>query len=196
MNQIELTKRRYIETILPWRLRALRNAYLSICIVEKYPEGGEFECRVNGALTLKGKSTALTNPPIEMGLIHSRVLLEFLGLKVDKGTLSEAVKRGDDINIQSFGFQKVTKDQALSPCTEDKRKAEAAFVKTITAANKTIAHSTETVGLDRAAVNSYLICCKAIPVLFNLYFYRPQRIEFPNIDLEWWAGAPAAAVAR
>ena len=118
-----------------------------------------------------------------MGLIHSRVLLEFLGLGVEQGRLSKANKRKDDINIESFGLAIVTSDQALSPCTEDKKKAEAAFVQTITAANKLIAHSTEVVDLTNEEVDSYLICCNVIPVLFNQYFYKPLRIESPKIDL-------------
>ena len=179
---MDQTLKRYIETILPWRLKALRIARHMISFVEQYPEGGEYECRVKGELRLDGKSTAITNPPIEMGLIHSRVLLEFLGLRVKQGRLSKANKRKDDINIESFGLAIVTSDRALSPCTEDKTKAEAAFVQTITAANKLV-HSTERVDFGGDAVNSYFICCNAIPVLFYLYFYEPLRIEFPKIDL-------------
>ena len=97
--------------------------------------------------------------------------------------MSKANKRKDDINIENFNLKIVTSDRALSPCTEDKTKAEAAFVQTITAANKLVAHSTEMVDLGGDEVNSYLIYCNAIPVLFNLYFYEPLRIEFPKIDL-------------
>ena len=183
MNQMDQTLERYIETILPWRLNALRNARLFISFVKQYPEGGESECRVKGKLKLAGKSTVITNPSLVMGLIHSRVLLGFLGLRVaSEGTLSKAYKHKDDINIESFGLAIVTSNHALLPCTEDKEKAEAAFVQTITAANKLVAHSTEMVDLSSDAVNSYFICCTAIPVLFNLYFYKPLGIEMPNID--------------
>ncbi len=182
---MDQTLERYKETILPWRLNALRIARVFLCFVEQYPEGGEYECRVKGKLKLEGKSTAITDPSMVMGLIHSRVLLEFLGLRVaSEGTLSKANKRKDDINIESFGLAIVTRSKALSPCTEDedKGKAEAAFVQTITAANKLVAHSTEMVDLSSEAVNSYIMCCTAIPVLFNLYFYKPLGIEMPNID--------------
>ena len=180
MNQMDQTLERYIETILPWRLKALPIAKRMISFVEQYPEGGEYECRVKGELKLEGSSTIITGPSIEMGLIQSRVLLEFLGLSVKEGRLSKANKRKDDINIENFNLEIVTSDGALSPCTEDKKKAEAAFVQTIIAANKLVAHSTEMVDLGGDELNSYLICCKAIPVLFNLYFYEPLRIEFPK----------------
>ena len=180
---MEQTLDRYIQEILPWRLKALGSARVLINFFKRYPEGGEYKCRVKGRLKLEGKSTAITGPSMEMGLIHSRVLLEFFGLTVNKeGVLSEVNKRKDDINIESFDLQKVTRTQALSPCTEDKAMAEAAFAKTVTAANKLVAHSTGMVELSSEALNSYLICCKAIPVLFNLYFYKPLGIKFPDID--------------
>ena len=175
--------RKYINTILPWRLNALRNARICLCFVEQYPEGGEYECRVNGKLKLEGTSTAITNPAMELGIIHSRVLLEFLGLRVAKTRqLCVAPKRKHDINIKTFGLEMVTRDQVLSRCTGGKRKAEAAFVETITAANKLVAHSTEMVDLGSDAVNSYLICCDAMPVLFRQYFYDRLKIAFPNIE--------------
>ena len=181
---MDQTLERYItETMLPWRLKALRIARLMISVVEKYPEGGEYECRFKGELKLEGKSTAITNPPIEMGLIHSRVLLEFLGLRVTKeGRLSVANKQTDDINIESFGLRKVDSEQALSCFTGDETKLELVFFQTVTAANKLIAHSTEIVDLGSDSVNSYLKCCDAIPELFRRYFYKPLEIEFPDIE--------------
>ena len=184
MNQMDQTLERYRETILPWRLNALRIAHKFISFVKQYPEGGQYECRVKGKLKLEGKSTAITDPSLVMGLIHSRVLLEFLGLRVaSEGTLGKACKHHkDDINIESFGLAIVTSNDALLPCTEDEKKAEEAFVQTITAANKLVAHSTEMVDLSSEAFNSYFICCTAIPVLFNLYFYERLGIEMPNIE--------------
>ena len=84
---MDQTLKRYIETILPWRLKALRIARHMISFVEQYPEGGEYECRVKGDPKLEGNSNIITYPSIEMGLIHSRVLLEFLGLSVKEGRL-------------------------------------------------------------------------------------------------------------
>ena len=181
---MDQTLERYIQQILPYRLYALRIFRVALLFVEQYPEGGRYECRVKDKLVFEGKSTAITNPSIEMGIIHSRVLLEFLGLGIVKGqTLGEATSRKDDINIKSFGLPIVTREQALSPCTGDKTMAEAAFVETVTAANKLVAHSTEVMDQGSDAVNSYLMCCDAIPVLFKQYFYKPLEMQFPNIDI-------------
>ena len=189
----------YIETMLPWRLRALSIARLMINFVKQYPEGGEYRCIIKGELTeLRGKSTAITNPSIEMGFIHSRALLEFLGLSITKtGSLIKANKQPDDINIESFGgLRTVTREQALSCFTEDRRprrrrpppetRVESVFVQTVKAANKRIAHSTEVVGPMDEELDSYFTCFDAIPKLFRRYFYEPLERQFPNIEISSW----------
>ncbi|MCP4406509.1 MAG: hypothetical protein GY807_01870 [Gammaproteobacteria bacterium] len=158
---------------------------IALSFVEQYPQGGLYECYVDGKLKLKGKSTAITNPSIEMGLIHSRVLLEFLGLKANKAiALCAATPRKTDISIESFGLPKVSIAEALAPCKGDKEKAMRSFAQTITAANKLVAHSTDTIEMDHEAIDSYLMCCSAIPVLFNLHFYIPMGLSMPDIEIE------------
>jgi|GEM_PF-1210709 len=194
---MDSTLEHYLKNVLPYRLYALSTFSLFLSFAEKYPDGGKFECSVDGKTKIQGKSSALTNPSIEMGIIHSRVLLEFLGLKVDSGSgLGEAKARKTDINIQSFGLPKVAKDQALEPCTGDKAQAEKAFVQVITAANKLVAHSTETIEMDTSAINSYLMCSKAIPVLFNLHFYQPLGLSMPDKELTSEPAAPNKAKHR
>jgi len=179
----------YLDHILPYRLYALSTFRLFLSFSEEYSDGGEFECRINGELKIHGSSTAITNPSIEMGIVHSRVLLEFLGLKTNKDLeLIQSQPRKTDVTINSFGLPLVTKEQALVPCTEDKASAEKAFVQIITAANKLVTHSTNILELDSEAIESYLMCSKAIPVLFNLYFYNPLGLPMPDIEL---ASVPA-----
>lgn len=180
----------YLDNILPYRLYALSTFRLFLSFAEAYPDGGTFECSVDGETKIRGKSTALTNPAIEMGIVHSRVLLEFLGLRIDKGSvLGQTSPRKTDINVKDFGLPLVTREQALAPCNGDKTKAEKAFIHIITAANKLVAHSTKTIEMDQEAIDSYLMCSKAIPVLFNLHFYQPLGLPMPDIEL---ASEPAA----
>ena len=189
MSPMDQTQRRYIDTILPWRLKALRIAHWALSFVDQYPEGGEYECKVKGELKLEGKSSAITAPPIEMGTIHSRVLLEFLGLGVnsEKELSEKENRRGDDISIESFDLPRVTKELALSRFTVDRTEnaeaVEAAFVRTVTAANKIIAHSTTTLDYGPEAVMYYAMCCEAIPELFKRYFYEPLKLPFPDIEV-------------
>jgi hypothetical protein len=181
---MEAVLNHYLEKVLPWRLQALSIFGYALSFVEKYPDGGTYECSVDGKLKFQGKSTAITNPSIEMGIVHSRVLLEFLGIRSTKeGTLGKARAQADDITIESFRLPKVTPEQALSPCNGDKTKAEMSIVDTITAANKIIAHSTQRIEMSNDAIDNFLMCRQAIPVLFNLYFYTPLGISMPDIEL-------------
>ncbi|MDF1645209.1 MAG: hypothetical protein P1U80_13630 [Pseudomonadales bacterium] len=181
----------YLDNILPYRLYALSTFRLFLSFVEAYPEGGTFECSVDGQAKIQGKSTALTNPSIEMGIVHSRVLLEFLGLKLNKSNkLGQSTPRKTDITIRDFELPLVTREQALAPCNGDKAKAEQGFVHVITAANKLVAHSTETIGMGQEAINSYLMCSRAIPVLLNLHFYQPLGLPMPDIELDSEPAAP------
>lgn len=174
----------YIKELLPYRLYALGIFKAALSFVEQYPDGGNFECSVDDKLKMQGPSTAITNPSIEMGIIHSRVLLEFLGLKATKKMkLHEAKKQTTDINIECFGLSKVSIENALAPCNGDKDKAEKAFAQTIMTANKLVAHSTNTIEMDHDSINSYLMCCEAIPTLFNLHFYKPLGLSMPNSKL-------------
>jgi hypothetical protein len=175
----------YIDKVLPYRLYALSIFRLFLSFIEEFPDGGDYVCSVDGREIVKGKSTAITNPSIEMGIIHSRVLLEFLGLKLNKdgSRLCNTKPRNTDVSITDYSLPQVTREQVLAPCSGDKNQAEQGFVHIITAANKLVAHSTDIIEIDKDAINSYLMCSKAIPVLFNLYFYQPLKLPMPDIEL-------------
>jgi hypothetical protein len=176
---MEEVLRHYLKVVLPYRLYAIGAFEMALSIVQSNPRGGELECKVDGKLRVKGSSTVLTNPSIEMGIIHSRVLFEFLGLKAPKGRLAQCSARGSDINIESFGLNKVTVEQVLSHCNGDANLAEQNIVNTLTAANKMIAHSTEIIKIDNDSINGYFMTCSALRVLFKTYFYQPQSLEMP-----------------
>ena len=56
-----------------------------------------------GERIMEGNLNAFTNPAIEAGLVHSRALLEFLGLCDKNGTLCNIKKRRrGDVGIEHF----------------------------------------------------------------------------------------------
>ena len=67
-------------------------------------------------MVMEGKATAFTNGAIEAAIIHSRALLEFLGLRgKTEATLSERDwARKDDIVIESAGLRRVSIQEAVS----------------------------------------------------------------------------------
>lgn len=182
----------YLDTIIPYRLYAVRSFRIAMSFVEAYPKGGEYVVKVGDKVKLKGRSTAITNPMIEIGLVHSRVLLEFLGLKAKSATeLGDSfTPQSTDIHIGKYGLSSVTKEDAVKLCTSDKKRAEQALAETITAANKLVAHSTEKIDTDPHAIDSYLIASDAIPVLYNLYFYQKLGLKMPDIEPKKYPAAP------
>lgn len=179
------TLQHYLDTMLPYRIYALGAFEMAIHLVAEFPDGADIECTFDGRAKLHGRSTAITNPSIEMGIVHSRVLLEFLGLKANSEMkLVPTTPRRTDINIESFGLAKVSVEEALAPCNGDKAKAEAALVRTLSAANKLVAHSTDIIKIDNDSIEGHLMTCRAIPVLFNLYFYKKLGLAMPNSKVE------------
>jgi hypothetical protein len=179
---MDKTLQHYLDTTLPYRLHALHAFEVALHLVAEFPSGAELECVFNGKPKIKGRSTAITNPTIEMGIIHSRVLLDFLGLKATSKTqLVTAKKRmPTDICIESFDLDKITIKQVLASCNGNQVVAESAIAITLSAANKLVAHSTDIIKIDNNSIDSHLITCKAIPVLFNLYFYQKLGLPMPN----------------
>jgi hypothetical protein len=175
----------YIDKVLPYRLYAMGAFEMALHLVANYPKGASLVCKFDSQVRIQGSSTIITNPTIEMGIIHSRVLLEFLGIKAKSDTqlLSRLSSRKTDITIESFGLAKVTIENALLPCNGDKTVAEEAMAKTLTAANKLVAHSTELVKIDNDSIANHLVTCKAIPVLFNLYFYKKLGLTMPETEV-------------
>lgn len=184
--------RHYLEKIIPYRLYAIRVFRIALSFVDSYPDGGEYICTVNGEVKLRGRSTAITNPTIEIGIIHSRVLLEFLGLKAsDSSKLNDNFQfRSSDVHIEKYGLSRVTIKDALKPCESNSSRAEQALAETITAANKLVAHSTNRIDMGPEAIESYLIASQAIPVLYNLYFYQKLGIEMPDIEVHKTQSTP------
>ncbi|BEU02543.1 hypothetical protein OAG1_13430 [Agarivorans sp. OAG1] len=179
------TQQHYIETILPYRLYAVGAFEMALHLVAEFPEGADIECTFDGKPKIQGRSTAITNPTIEMGIVHSRVLFEFLGLKLNsKMNLAPTTPRKTDISIESFGLEKVSAEEALAPCNGDKTKAGEAVINTLKAANKLVAHSTDIIKMDNDSIKGHLMTCKAIPVLFNLYFFKKLGLPMPNSEIE------------
>lgn len=182
---MDATLKHYLDAVLPYRLYAISTFNAALKFVREFPEGGIYECSVGGKVKIQGKSTAITNPSIEMGLVHSRVLLEFLGLKAKSHLrLNDTFRsRSSDINIENYGLDRVTIEKAVKPYDGDKNRAERAFAETITAANKLVAHSTEIIQMEPEAVDSFVLTSIAIPVMFDIYFYKPLGVPMPDIEV-------------
>ena len=108
------------------------------------------EVYIDGKRCIEGTHYGLTNPSIEIGIIYSRVLLEFLGLCANPaktGLVQTKDRKADTIRITDFAsdtgpLQKITVQEALvcraGPCAD----TELSLVTVLAHADKAVAHLT------------------------------------------------------
>jgi hypothetical protein len=132
---------------------------------------------------IEGKATAFTNGAIEAAIIHSRALLEFVGLKgksedklVERGTA-----RKDDIVIESTGLQRVSIQDAVAGYAGPASEAEHALAHIIHLANKGLAHTSS--AFASGEVDLLEIAFRGVPTLMLRYFYDPLGISRPNYEI-------------
>lgn len=72
---------------IPYRLEALETLQFAWNWIGESDEPRSVEVFDEGKLKLRGNVAAIANPMIEVGVIHARALLEFLGLCAVSGRL-------------------------------------------------------------------------------------------------------------
>ncbi len=77
-----------IDELISYRLGAVNALTHSLNLCKVFDNPKTIEIYFDNKLTIFGNSNAYTNPVIASGLIHCRVLLEFLGLRLTKNRLS------------------------------------------------------------------------------------------------------------
>jgi hypothetical protein len=154
------------------------------------------EIRFDGKVSIRGLSTAFTNPTIEAGIIHCRALLEFLGLKCAKTDPARLAQRqskmDDDLVIEDFAgshgpLTKVTVAQAVEPYAGSKDEAERALAAVIHTANKGLAHMTSGHLVDLGNLRLFEIASRGVPTLVANHFYVARGLAPPD-----WQVAKAA----
>lgn len=177
--------------MIPYRMQAVHMLNIATRYVMRWDQPQPMEIRFNGEVAIEGRSTALTNPAIEAGIIHCRALLEFLGLRGSKSDPSKlAVRNGkqpDDYVIEDFTgpggpLQRVSIDEALRTYNGPKDEAERALAAVIHCANKAIAHMTSGYLFDLSDIRLYEIASRGVPVLVSNYFYIARGVEAPKYE--------------
>jgi hypothetical protein len=162
---------------IPYRLQAIDTLQFAWAWVGECEEPRQVEVTVDGKVKIRGNVAAIANPMIEVGIIHARALLEFLGLCVKGGRLAQvSSRRPDDIAIEHFSTSTmplciVAPSEALSAYPGPKEEAEQSLVAIFEWANKYLAHLTTGV-LSGEFTDQHLdIACRGIPVLLHNHLY-------------------------
>ncbi len=134
---MEDKERRECMRELRYRLEAVEAFIVAIELKSRLGGPKALEIFIDGKLRIEGNSNAYINPVLEVGLIHCRALLEFLGLCEKNGKLrSIKDRRTDDRGIESLGLPRITAKQITD---DHSRRALLALFRT---ANKGLAHVT------------------------------------------------------
>lgn len=171
---------------IPYRLQALETLQFAWRWIGESETPRRVEVFEEGRLRLRGNVAAIANPMIEVGVIHARALLEFLGLCATNGKLAQIKKhRPDDIAVEHFStpavpLSIVSPSEAISAYQGPNDEAERALVAIFELANKGLAHLT-TENLSAEYTDHHLdIACRGIPVLLHNHLYAKLGMQIPS----------------
>ena len=175
-------------SLLAYRLHAVSIAHFALRHALAWDQTPSIEILFDGQQVVEGKATAFTNGAIEAGIVHSRALLEFLGLSGKSQTeLREVPARSkpDDIAIEQFtGLSKVSIQKAIQSYPGPSEEAEGGLAYVVYLANKGLAHTTSSFTKhDRGSV-LLEVAFRGVPALVCNNFYIPLKIEPPRYELQ------------
>ena len=180
-----------LHRIIPYRMSAVQTFNLALRLRLSWDTAKPMKIYFLDRLVIEGNSNAFTNPVIEAGLIHSRALLEFLGLKASAGTspklTSRVSKRRDDIGIEHFSnsvgpLPLVTPTEAVSSYSGPAAEAEEALVAILHSTNKGLAHVTASLTQSQHQARLFEIASRGIPTLMVRYLYKRLGLAAPKYE--------------
>ncbi|MFZ6817316.1 hypothetical protein [Undibacterium sp. Ji22W] len=175
-----------LERWIPYKLQAVETLQFAWEWINETNEVRDLHIIVNGQLKLRGNVATVANPMIEVGLIHARSLLEFLGLCVQNGKLAQIKKRRpDDVAVEDFStsqypLTKVDPYTILAAYPGPTQEAEDALIAIFELANKGLAHITKE-NFSKLWTDQHLdIACRGIPVLLHNRLYAKLGRNIPK----------------
>lgn len=183
MNNLDNVLKEWI----PYRLDTLKTFQAVWNLANETKERREVQIVVAGRTRFTGNVAMIANPICEIGLIHARSLLEFLGLSLIEGELKtiERKRRPDDIAIEHFkadgiSLERLTPEQALSDYPGDPKDARAAFMAIFEWTNKGVAHLTEGRTSQTYTEDHLKIALNGIEYLVNKHLYAKLGLTIPS----------------
>ncbi|SFI77274.1 hypothetical protein SAMN03080618_01297 [Aquamicrobium aerolatum DSM 21857] len=181
-----MTDEQKIKRLLDHRMQSVATLNWALELRSHWKEAPSIAVYIDGKLMIEGNLNAVTNPMIEVGLVHCRALLEFLGLCDEKGSLGQIKKRrGSDVGVEGFRnadgpLKKVDPEVALSRYEGERSEAERALVQILHVTNKGLAHNTMSLIEDPEDSRLIEIASRGVPALMISYFYTPLGLPKPD----------------
>jgi len=178
-----LTLEEILGVSLPHRLAAIKDASWALDLLPNTASGETVQATIAGDAFLEGNLVVFLEPIVENGFMHTRALLEFLGLVVKNGKLIEVKRRRpSDVAIEHYCFQgesipKVSLEEVFQVINMPRPVVEWALVQICENANKLFAHVTTGEVLAMAMKVQIQVALDAMPKLLGLYLY--ERLGLP-----------------
>ena len=178
--------------VLSWllhRLAAVDMGHIALKHSMSWDNPPSLDIRFDGKQVFEGNAYGFTNGAIEAAIVHSRALLEFLGLGGMSQTKLKELRTGangrnsDDICVEQFAdLTKLKICDALKAYPGEATEAEASLAYVIYLANKGLAHTTSTFSKHEEGSRLLEIAFRGIPILVVNNFYVPLKIEPPPFE--------------
>ena len=171
----------YLTRLLPHRLDALAIAVLMLKFRLKWEEPKSMQIFVDGRLQFEGRTTMFTNATLEIGVLHARALLEFIGLKAKDGLLVQIdpkTRQLDDAAIEKvFGqtgaLPLVSPEDVGAIHPDDSEAAKRAIAQLIVAAHKGLAHTSASYFSNPMNALDILLALELTQRLVEKHVYSP-----------------------
>jgi hypothetical protein len=175
--------------LIEYRLRAVSIGHLALRYSMAWDVPPAMVINFDGRQVIEGKATGFTNGAIEAAIVHSRALLEFIGLTGATSTaLREITRRqhSDDHAIEHFSaLRKVTVGEAVAYYPGAQAEAEAALAYVVYLANKGLAHTTSTFGMRSEGARLLEIAFRGVPRIVCNRFFVARGVAAPEYQLQW-----------
>lgn len=184
----------YISVHIPYRMRAVA-WMLDLMRRIGFPDvPRRMDIYIDGKRCIETNHYLLTNPVYEVGLMHARALLEFLGLTAtkDKAALKQIIKRrydNTDVGIEDFNrtsgpLAKVSPDEAYARYPGQTSEARRALASVIEHADRGVAHLST--GPDQSQdrrIEWIMGGSEAVLELTRIHFYDPLMRPRPAMGI-------------
>jgi hypothetical protein len=192
-----LSRDAMLDEHLPYRMQQVDGLCWATRLILNGPSNGEIGVVFDGRWVVRSHPyRILTNPLVEAGLLHCRVLMNFLGLRLDKKTLRlapfEKPSEKDDFSIVKLDLPAVTLAQIGQAPQEDPAHVLAACERTILSVNKGVAHFTDA-ATARSFANDANTCGETVLWLTEEFVYRKLGKPLPPYRVWSTAGTVGSA---
>lgn len=162
---------------LPRRVNAIQRTLSVLNLCEEFHDSTPVNITIAGNPAMNLNLSTFADPLIDIGFLHARALLEFLGLGARKGKLVQLTKRqASDIAIEHYSINgknlsMVSPNDVFGAINMPHPVIEWSLVNIIETANKLIAHVTTGEVLEMAMYQQVRIGLESIPVLLQDHLY-------------------------